>query len=259
MATPIPFRKHQSHASTKVIVTGDNGAGKSASLATLANAGYRLFIFDFDNGLDAIKAHVTDAGIDNIHSVTLKDSPGDINAFKTFKSMLWKGWIEEGVDLGNAKTWGPKDVIVIDSLTFMTDAIRYDLLATAKPARPMNDQLTMPDWGDLVRELDWQIAQLTSDTIKANLVMTSQNLGVEDSSGIEQLYPNVGTKNYAKEVAGNVNNCVAIRTRKDDTKYLRTISDRRQNLKNANSKVVPAEMDLDLAQLFSFLQTGKAA
>ena len=263
---PKSFKDHQSRSSTKVLLTAPNGAGKSTALATLANAGQRLIIFDFDNGLDTMKAHINDDAWDRIFYETLRDTPGNIHAFDTYKSLLWKGFKVDGVDLGSAKTWGPDTTIVIDSATFMTDAVKYALLdrgETAKDgrkiARPMNDQLTMPDWGELVRDLEWEIAQLTSDTIKANVVITAVNLGIEDQSGVDREYPNIGTKNFSREVGGYFNNVVSIRDKRDGTKVLRTQSDNRQSLKTANSKAVPAELPVDLAALFELLQKGKAA
>ncbi|KKK98315.1 hypothetical protein LCGC14_2644000, partial [marine sediment metagenome] len=46
--------KHQSHNVTKLLNIGDSGAGKTSALACLADAGYRLIIADFDNGLDIL-------------------------------------------------------------------------------------------------------------------------------------------------------------------------------------------------------------
>ncbi len=36
----------------KLALLGNSGDGKTGALASLANAGYRLAVFDFDGGLD---------------------------------------------------------------------------------------------------------------------------------------------------------------------------------------------------------------
>jgi len=257
---PKRYKDHQSRSSTKVLITADSGAGKSGLLASLANAGQRLFIYDFDNGADIIQTYLKDdAARDRIFIETLKDTPENIHAFDTYKSLMWKGWTVDGEKLGSAKDWGSDTTIVIDSATFMSNAVKYWLFNNTKPkARPMSDQLTQPDWGDLVRELEWQIAQLTSDAIKANVVITAINTGIMDSNGIEKYYPDIGTRNFAKEVGGYFNNVVSIRRKKDETRVIRTSSDSRQDLKTSLGKKIPDELEFDLSVLFNLLQKGHA-
>ncbi len=47
--------QHQSAEVVKVLVIADSGAGKSGLIGSLANAGYRCFIADMDNGLDVLR------------------------------------------------------------------------------------------------------------------------------------------------------------------------------------------------------------
>ena len=46
------FKDHISTQRAKLMIVGDSGSGKTASLASLANAGYNVRILDFDDGLD---------------------------------------------------------------------------------------------------------------------------------------------------------------------------------------------------------------
>ena len=55
-----PIGSHQSTNSTKLMLLGESGAGKSGALASLVTAGYKLRILDFDNGLDTLKNYLTD-------------------------------------------------------------------------------------------------------------------------------------------------------------------------------------------------------
>ena len=65
------IKNHTSVDVTKLLLVGDSGSGKTASLATLANAGYKLRILDFDNGLDILPEFLTDTGVNNVSYVSL--------------------------------------------------------------------------------------------------------------------------------------------------------------------------------------------
>lgn len=129
--------------SVKSLLIGDSTTGKTGSLASLAAAGYKLRIFNFDNGLDALLSYVT-----NADSPYVKQNPECYKNvyYKNFhnprKAMpdgrliptgakAWKNAIqfiqdgkapEDNVDFGNINTWGPDVVVVFDSLTMMAGA-----------------------------------------------------------------------------------------------------------------------------------------
>src|SRR6185503_5608465 len=44
--------QHQSATTTKLMIVGPSGEGKTGALASLVCAGYKLRILDFDNGID---------------------------------------------------------------------------------------------------------------------------------------------------------------------------------------------------------------
>ena len=45
---------HTSATIVKMLLLGRSGAGKTGHLGTLAKAGYRIFLADFDSGLDIL-------------------------------------------------------------------------------------------------------------------------------------------------------------------------------------------------------------
>ena len=53
------IKNHQSTDVTKLLLVGDSGSGKTASLAQLANAGYNLRILDYDDGLAILPEFLT--------------------------------------------------------------------------------------------------------------------------------------------------------------------------------------------------------
>src|SRR6185369_4873204 len=74
---------HHSSETTKLLFIGDSSSGKTGALASLAAAGYKLRILDFDNGIDVLKHWLTHPNssylktnpscLDNVHYVTLTD------------------------------------------------------------------------------------------------------------------------------------------------------------------------------------------
>lgn len=130
--------KHQSSSFTKMILLGDAGSGKTGALASLVKAGYKLRILDFDNNLQPLVQFVKRDGpelLKNVEARTLTDklksSPtGVINdgipsAFVDGVKMLDNWKYKDGeteIDLGKPAGWGPEAVLIIDSLTFMSDA-----------------------------------------------------------------------------------------------------------------------------------------
>lgn len=57
----------------KMLVMGDTGTGKTGALASLANAGYKLHILDYDNGLDILSTKVKPEFLKNIEYETLTE------------------------------------------------------------------------------------------------------------------------------------------------------------------------------------------
>lgn len=65
--------QHQSTKIVKALIIAESGKGKTGALAALANAGYKLRIQDFDNGLDALRQYTKPECLQNVEFVTLTD------------------------------------------------------------------------------------------------------------------------------------------------------------------------------------------
>lgn len=133
--------KHQSRTSTKLLLMGFPGTGKTGALTSLVQAGYKLRILDFDNGLDVLSQFVAKFApdkLDNVEFRTLRDKykttpqiagsqiDGSPVAFPEGLKMLdhWKYTAEDGtaVDLGRPAEWPDDTVLVVDSSTMIGDA-----------------------------------------------------------------------------------------------------------------------------------------
>ena len=76
------IKNHQSTDVTKLLLVGDSGSGKTASLAELANAGYNLRILDYDDGLAILPEFLNSDAVNRVSYVTLKDPIGKADAFR---------------------------------------------------------------------------------------------------------------------------------------------------------------------------------
>lgn len=198
--------EHQSTTAAKILLIGNTGAGKTTALATLANAGFRLFILDYDNGLDTLRHFVKPEFHHNVFFKTFIDPVIDIQgrvagipsaAANSMRAL--DNWTELGADgkpasLGGVKSWGADDVLVIDSLTMLGNACMNFALA-------MNGRLgqrpTMGDWGDAIKMQENLIQLLYGDAVKCNVVVTAHLAFQEDmqAGGISKGFPSaLGSK-----------------------------------------------------------------
>jgi hypothetical protein len=243
--------EHPSTELVKMLLVGDSGSGKTTQLAKLANAGYNVRVMDFDAGLDPVRYYLTDEGASRFHYVTLRDGMEgkSVDAIKRASALL-ANWKTETEDFGPITSWTNKDVLVVDSLTFMGIAAVNEVLAFR--GVKLFTQPSQADWGAAGRTTEWIVRFLTDDEVKCNVIFTSHINYIEDELGVKRMYPtSVGSKQPT--LLGRYFNTVVrldYKTGKDGGKRsLRTASDHKMGLKAASNKV-PEEMDADLAELF---------
>ena len=120
------------NASVKMLLIGDSGTGKTGALASLVRDGYKLRILDFDNKvaggiLPIIVKRDSPANLKNVEFESLRDNlkasaigpilDGLPRAFTTGVALLDK-WSDGSIP----KQWGNDTILVVDSLTFLSDA-----------------------------------------------------------------------------------------------------------------------------------------
>lgn len=131
------YREDAAVLPLKAIVLGNSGTGKTGALAALANAGYRLFIADYDRGVDILAEYLTPEGAQRVFFKTFTDKmisdglftwpDGMPNAWSRSMTSIQR-WKEGDESLGGINTWTHRDIVVIDSLTFMARAaMRYEM------------------------------------------------------------------------------------------------------------------------------------
>lgn len=248
------IRNHTSVDVTKLLLVGDSGSGKTATLATLANAGYNLRILDFDDGLAILPEFLNKDAVDRVSFVTLKDPINKAEAFRKSANLIGN-WRDGDEDFGPVSKWTSKDVLVIDSLTLMGEAALRGALVfnNKKPT----EQASQPEWGTAARDVQNVIQYLTGSEVPCNVVVTTHMQYMEGETGVSKAYPtSVGSKLSTK--LGRYFNCVCrIDTRttsKGTERTLRTVSDHRMDLKVTAPSLLEPNVTLDLAKLFEAIQ-----
>lgn len=121
----------------RILLCGEAASGKTGSLAQLANAGYRIMIHDFDQNTRVIGSYLRDNAADvyvstyaaakisgtNLFAGTGSASKQALDAMRRFCKMLEHWKVEGGEDLGPCTSWTSKDVVVIDSGTFLGELL----------------------------------------------------------------------------------------------------------------------------------------
>lgn len=180
----------------KLMLIGDPGAGKTGSLASLADAGYNLRIYDLDNGghillnllMDQNTPYAKDAWKrvvfqtiteNNVNlSAVMNALPKGATVINRLFSQL-SHWKTEDEDLGPISEWGPRDVLVIDSMTLLgTAAMNFSKVQNAGNSKmdPRMHFLHAQDWVEGVA------MKLYGTDIKCNVVICSHIRWVSDQS-----------------------------------------------------------------------------
>jgi hypothetical protein len=211
---------HQSGATTKLLLIGDSGSGKTGALASLAQAGYNLRIADLDNGLDVLANLLRDPaskyGKDAIGRVkfeTVTDPMRNIGGKLVPKAAtVWQRTIkllEAWPDLGGITTWGQGDVLVLDSLTFLSTAALNFVLA-------MNNRLGQKphqsDWYTGQQMIEGLLQMLYDDAVKCNVIITSHISYIGEENGPQTGYPNTLGKALPPKVGRYFNTVLLTKT-----------------------------------------------
>lgn len=284
------FCDHQSSDTTKLLLIGESGVGKTGALASLIKAGYKLRILDFDNGLDILRGVlgtykpqpgqvIFETLTDKRKAVNGKPIPDGLPvAFAKGLDLLteWKlperkikttnlaGEEVEKVlpayNLGKITSWGSDVVLVIDSLSLMGDAALRHVLA-------LNGRLlTAPqlnDWGDAIRMLEDTLGLLYSDAIRCHVIITSHItfVGADDAGGVQKGYPNALGSKLPPKVGRYFNAVLGVRTKGSGANVKRVIRTQSEGLvefKNPAPLKVPVELPIEtgLADYFKIVQEG---
>jgi AAA domain len=218
-----PLRDHQSSVTTKLLLVGEHGSGKTGALASLAQAGYNLRIIDVDNGIDVLsnllRAKNSPYGVDALARVeyeTLTDSrrnqggrlvPGRATVWQRLVGLL-TNWKTETADFGSITTWTTKDILVIDTLRFAARAaLQFVLAMNAR----LGQKPFQSDYGD-AQELVIQLLEtLADESVKSNVIVNTHIKYLGDDNGPLTGFPMTVGKALDSQVGGYFNTVLLAR------------------------------------------------
>jgi hypothetical protein len=256
--------QHQSTTTTKLLLIGDSGAGKTASLTSLVEAGYKLRILDFDNGLDSLVGQIRRRCSDKARNVsyeTLRDKyrgsgtgvvlDGPPKAFVTAMQLLDK-W-SDGTKPGE---WGSDTVLVVDSLTFMSQcAFNYAqyLNPSAKDKRTI--------FYGAQESIEHTLALLTSESFKPNVIVIAHMTFLNRPDGTTKAFPVAVGQALSPKISPYFNSVALAESTGSGQglkRVIRTVTTPLIDLKNPASFELAETLPIDsaLATFFTTVQGG---
>lgn len=225
---------YRSHELVKLLCLGDAKSGKTGSLVSLVDAGYKLRILNFDDLLDILVNKINELcpnNISNVDVATFRDptkaGPAGvkingrpkawINAIKMLD--LWK---DDDVDLGVPAEWGPDCILVVDSLSRLCDAA-YDFHEAIIPPGKSGDFDGRAVYGNAQDDVERLIGMLTSKSFGTNVIIICHGTYMDLPDGTTKIFPQgVGKKlspkiptyfpNYVRYVNRNGNRTISLKS-----------------------------------------------
>ena len=233
-------------------------------------AGYKLRILDFDNGLETLKQFVMKECPENLGNIeyrTLRDKRkagplGSIiepTAFVNALKMLdnWKYKYEgETIDFGPPKDWGPDCILVVDTLTFMSDAafnFREPLVARSKDGK-FDARAVYKDSQDAVENV---LALLTSEDFHTNVIVIAHMKYQQTPDGRQKAYPTSVGAALSPHIPTYFNTVAQCVTEAGGKRTIQTTASALIDLKNPKPFVIKGEYSITsgLATIFKELRS----
>lgn len=256
---------HASLNIVKLLNIGESGTGKTGQLVSLARAGYRLHILDYDNGLD-ILANILrkecPEALDNVEYETVRDDIYLLNGLPMIKSPT-KAFAEAGKILSRwgADKWNHGDVLVLDTLSTFSDAAFNHALFMGQR---LNKRPQQADYGTMADTVLLFLQMICDDAMDFNVIVNShiRYLGGDEETQLKMRgLPNAKGQQIPNNVSRLFNTVVLSKTQGTGPATKRVISTNPEGVievKTSNPLTVKPTYPVEtgLAQLFADI-TGK--
>jgi len=258
---------HQSSEFTKLLLIGDSKSGKTGACASLVKK-FNLRILDFDNGLDAMAQIIKRDNPERLGSVEfrtlrdkLKSTPlgtvvdGTPTAFIEALRML-DNWKYGSVDLGPPSQWGKESILILDSLTFLSDAafrFREPLVPRSKDGK-YDVRAVYKDAQDAIENV---LALLTSESFRTNVIVISHVRYVDNPDGTKKGYPTAVGSALSPQIPRYFNSVALAQTGPGGKRQIQTAATAMIDLANpAAFKMLPTlPIETGLATFFEVLRS----
>ena len=257
---------HPTRSIVKLLAFGESKTGKTGSLVSLVEAGFKLFILDFDNLLGILRrqviAHCPDK-ISNAHFISLMDKfkvgmkgtdyGGKPTAYLDSLRLL-NQWKDGDEDFGSPLDWPDDHILVIDSLSRWCDAC-YNLhdQTTPKTGKSGGDYDGRAAYFSAQDDMEKQIATLTAASFTTNVIIIGHGVYMKLDDGTTRILPQgIGSKLSPRFPTYFPN--VVYYTNKNDQRTIQLESTRMVNLANDAALKGDFPIETGLATIFAALR-----
>jgi len=202
-----PLAQLHAKAPIKLLLIGNSSVGKTGALASLAASGYNLRIIDIDKGVDVLGSLLTTPSspyfqqdshsIDRMDVIQCSDPmkalangalvPDKVIGWQRMTSALTR-WKDGETDFGPVASWGPQDILVIDSMSGLAKlALHYHLFLNAALYKTRSQNEGRRDIGATQNYLRDLLDMLYDDAIKCNIILISHITAVTEAAGIPKV------------------------------------------------------------------------
>lgn len=223
---------HHSSQVIKLLNIGESGSGKTGALASLALAGYRLWVLDYDNGLDIIQNVLkgNPAALDRVTYETLRDTVVSVNGVPRVKSPV-HAYKDAGKTLNDwsASAFTPQDILVLDTLTTFSDAAFNEALVLGGR---LNQRAQLQDYGWMADSVKLFLEMVTSPNLNCHLIVNThvRYLNGEGDTEIMRGLPNAKGQEISRTVSRYFNTVALTRTQGTGPAAKRLISTKPQGV-----------------------------
>lgn len=248
---------HPSVKIVRMLNIGESGTGKTGALASLAKAGYRLWVLDYDNGLDILASALRDdpEAMARVTYETLRDPVTLGTGNPKVKSA--EAWKAAGATLvkWEVEKFNEGDIVVIDTLTTLSNAAFNEAL---KVANRLNQKPQQNDYGWMGDSVLLFIGAITDDDANFNVIVNThvRYLSNEGDDTLARGLPNAKGQMIPKDIGKFFNTIVLTRTKGQGAGAKRMISTKPQGVievKTSNPFGVKPEYTIEtgLAEMFN--------
>lgn len=262
------YKDHPVSERVKLLLLGDSGVGKTGGLADLANHGFKVHVLDMDRGLDVVSEYLKKDCVENLDYVTFNNKDGALEAlisgnlnvkptvWKDVQTALFKDWDGTGKSVYD---WGSDDVLVVDSGTFLCDAI-HTVVMSEHGVKPDAAKYDRGLWSVTAKRFEALISMLTDDTrVKCNIIITAHLRNIEDEkTQVIKTAPSFLGQQLPNIIPRYMNNMYLV-TRKDGKLIYKTAADHKMALKCTMPSIIKAEETRGLGEIFKAMLSAARA
>jgi hypothetical protein len=251
----------------RILICGEPASGKTGALAQLANSGYRLLIHDFDSNSRVIGSYLKPGAADvfintyavakitntNLFAGTSVAPKQAVDSMRQFCKLL-EHWKTASEDLGAIDKLTAKDVIVIDSGTFLGEML---LLAAHEDPETKRDLRSL--YNVAGRYYGAILDHLTGPKVGASVIVLTHLMqtGEKDDQGkivgkARDIPVGIGEK-FSKKMQTYFSDIWHLEVGRDGKRSFKTAATDKASLRTSAPNLIKPVEEFDLASMLDRL------